>query len=231
MLSFSERLFIRLYYDPEEGALIGLNDSSSDLIAAGGLAVNLLLDGRIRFEANQLTIVDSRPTQDYLSDEALARLASLGPINREDPLWFSQIAERLPMGNRLFNQLMEKLVIHRQEKKVLMGLSKIVTYPFHNPAVRETLFEPERAAMLHAANPDKYTASVIFMAYCWGAARPWKLSRNENNLYEKRWQSIFGDYWGWYGKTDPIEPIKGMTANLRYAIADLTISWASVHVL
>jgi hypothetical protein len=230
MLTFSELLFIRLYYDPEEEALVGLNDSSSDLIAAGGLVVNLMLDSRIRLDSNQFTIIDSRPTQDYLLDEALARLASLGPINREDPLWFYQIVERLPMGKRLFNQLMEKIIIHRQEKKALLGLSKKVLYPFHNPAVREALFEPERAAMLHAANPDKYTASTIFMAYCLGAPRPWKLSRNETNVYEKRWKSIFGDYWGWYDKTDPIEPIKGMTADLRYAIADLSISWATIHV-
>jgi hypothetical protein len=230
MLSFSEQLYIRLHYDPEEEALVNLTTGSSELIAAGGLLVNLMLDNRVRLDDTGLTILDPRPTQDNLLDEALARVAAIGSIDREDPEWFSRIVDRLPLGARLFNQLMEKIIIYRHEKKGLLGLSKKVLYPFHNTGIRDAIFETERAAMLHAANPDKKTAAIIFMASCWGAPRPWKLTRQENSLYDKRWKAVFGEYWGWYDRNEHVEPIKGITADLRYAIADLSISWATVHM-
>ena len=69
------------------------------------------------------------------------------------------------------------------------------------------------------------------MAYCWGAGRPWELSRQENKQYDKRWDALFGDYWGWYDRSDPAEPIPGIDADLRYAIADLSISWATIHAM
>lgn len=230
MLTFPEQLYIRLHYDPEEEALVGLTASSSELIAAAGLLVNLMLINRVRLDNGQLTILDSRPTHDDLLDEALVRLASVGPINHDNPEWFHQIADKLSLGARLFHQIMEKVIVYRHEKKGLLGLSKTIIYPFHNPTVRTALFEPERAAMLHGARPDPITATIIFMAYGWGTPRPWKLSRQEEKVYEKRLQTIFGDYWGWYDKNERVEPIEGLTADLRYAIADVTISWATLRL-
>jgi hypothetical protein len=231
MLSFAEQLYIRLQYNPEENALTDFNDFSSGLIAAAGLTANLLIERRIQLDSHQLAIVDSRPTQDPLLDEALARLASIGPINREDSEWFRQIADKLPLGANLFQQLISKNIIYAQEKKGFLGLSKTLAYPFRDPTMLTTLFETERAIMLHNATPNPYTATQIFMAYCWGAEFPWKLSRQENKQYDQRWETIFGEYWGWYDKNAQLEPIPGLDPNLRYALADLTISWATVHVL
>jgi hypothetical protein len=230
MLTFYEQLYIRIHYSPDEEALVDLAASSSELIAAAGLLVNLLLINRVRLDNGQFTIINSQTTHDDLLDEALVRFASVGPINHDDPEWFQQIAEKLSLGARLFHQIMEKVLVYRHEKKGLLGLSKTIIYPFHDPAVRVALFEPERGIMLHGARPDPITATIIFMAYCWGALRPWKLSRQEENVYEKRWHNIFGEYWGWYDKNDRVEPIEGLTADLRYAIADLTISWATLHL-
>jgi hypothetical protein len=229
MLSFTERLFLRIQYDPDEEALVGLNPGVNDLITAAGLLVNLMLDNRVRLETESLTILYDQPTQDQLLDEALARLANVGRLDREDPEWFGQIVGHLPMGTRLFNSIMEKIIIYRHEKKGALGLSNQVIYPFHNPAVREAIFKPEQITMLQAGSPDPATAALIFMAGCWGAPHPWNLSKSEKNLYDRRWQSLFGDYWGWYDKTDPTEPIQGITADLRYAIADLAISWATMR--
>jgi hypothetical protein len=117
MLSFTEQLFLGLYYSPETNALNAPNDFSSGLIAAAGLTANLLIDRRIRLEPQHLAILDPRPTQDPLLDEALARLASIGPINREDPEWFRKIADKLPLGANLFQQLISKNIIYAQEKR------------------------------------------------------------------------------------------------------------------
>ena len=83
--------------------------------------------------------------------------------------------------------------------------------------------------MLHGAKPDPKTAAQIFMAYCWSAARPWDLSRKENKAYDNRWDALFGDYWGWYERDTALEPIEGISADLAYNIADLSISWATVN--
>ncbi len=230
MLTFAERLYIRLHYSHEEEALVSLSNSSAELIAAAALTANLLIDKRIRLDDNQLVVVDPRPTQEPLLDEALARLASLGSIDREDPEWFQNVVDILPLGEKLAGQLTSKGLFQRQEKKGFLGLSKTITFPFKDKALATTFFEPERATMLHGAKPDALTATQIFMAYCWGAERPWKLSRQENKQYEKRWDALFGDYWGWYDKSDPSEPIEGLDTDLRYALADLSISWATVHM-
>ena len=63
MLSFSEQLYIRLHYSPEQNVLVDLSGSSSELIAAGGLLVNLMLDNRVRLDKEQLTIIDPPPNR------------------------------------------------------------------------------------------------------------------------------------------------------------------------
>lgn len=230
MLSFAEQLFLRLNYNPDENALSHLNESDNELIAAGGLLVNLMLDRRVQLADDQVKILDPRPTQDPLLDESLARLASVGRIDHTDPEWFRHIVAALLLGAKLYQQLSERGIFYLQEKKGFMGLSKTITYPFRDPSLPVTLFENERAVMLHGAKPDPQTACQIFMAYCWGSARPGKLSRQEEKQYENRWETLFGDYWGWYDRNTPMEPIVGLDADLRYAIADLTISWATLHV-
>jgi hypothetical protein len=188
-----------------------------------------MLDGRVRLDKDQLTILDPRPTQDPLLDEALARLAAVGRLDHDDPEWFQQIVHAISLGEKLVRQLLDKGIIYRQEKKGFMGLSKTITFPFRDPTLPLSLFESERAVMLHGAKPDRLTAAQIFMAYCWGTVRPWDLSRQEDKLYDKRWETLFGDYWGWYDRNQPTEPIEGISPDLAYAIADLTISWATVH--
>jgi hypothetical protein len=229
MFPFSEQLYLRLHYNPVENALTALTRSGSDLAAAGSLVANLMLDRRILLRTDRLEILDPRPTQDALLDEALARLASIGRIDPNDPEWFRHFAEVLPLGTKLFQQLSDKGIFYRQEKKGFLGLSKTVTFPFRDPGLPTTLFENERAIMLHSAKPDPQTATQIFMAYCWGTDRPWKLSRQEEKQYEKRWNALFGDYWGWYDRSDPAEPIAGLDPDLRHALANLTISWATLH--
>jgi hypothetical protein len=164
MLSFTEQLFLGLYYSPETNALNAPNDFSSGLIAAAGLTANLLIDRRIRLEPQHLAILDPRPTQDPLLDEALARLASIGPINREDPEWFRKIADKLPLGANLFQQLISKNIIYAQEKKGFLGLAKTSTYPIREPSLPATLFESERAVRLPNDSPDPDTATPRVMA-------------------------------------------------------------------
>ncbi|MFZ0544065.1 MAG: GPP34 family phosphoprotein [Candidatus Promineifilaceae bacterium] len=230
MLPFPEHLFIRLQYDPEAAALVNLTHDTTNLIAAAGLVVNLMLDNRVQLDKTQLLILDPQPTGSALLDEAVARLASVGSIDHNDPNWFQKIVDALPLGASLESAITQKGLINRQEKKAMFGLSKTVTYPFNDPSVPVSLFEGERAIMLHGARPDPKTAAIIFMASCWGASRPWKLSRQENKQYDDRYKAIYGDYWGWYDKDEPVEYIEGMTPDLRYAIADLAISWATIYM-
>lgn len=230
MLTFTEHLYIRFYYSPEEAALVNMTPFATGLLTAAGLLANLILYNRVRLEPDRLLILDPNTTQDDLLDEALARLASIGSIDHNDPEWFGRIADALPLGAKLENQITQKGLIYRQEKKGLFGLSKTITYPFHDPAVPLNLFETERAVMLHGARPDPKTAALIFMATSVGAPRPWKLSQKEHRKYDDRYTALYGTYWGWYDKNEPVEPIDGLTADTRHALADLTISWATIYV-
>jgi hypothetical protein len=229
MLPFTEHLYIRLHYSPKEQAVVQLDPGSTELAVAGGLFVELLLDGRIRLTDSQIIITDPRPTQDELLDEALARLAAVPTYDQENPEWFAVVANHLPFGSRLIDRLLQKGILHQVEKRGFMGLSKTVLYPFREPALAQMLFETERAVMIHGSKPDPRTAALIFMAYTWPCERPWELSRQESKAYDNRGEALFGDYWGYYGTGKSAEPIGGLAPDIREAIGNVTVSWATIQ--
>jgi hypothetical protein len=224
MLTFTERLFIRLNYNPEIDALADFNDYATELTAAAGLMVNLMLDFRVRLDHNHIHIIDPRPTQDPMLDEALARLAAIPTFDHKNPEWFLQVADKLSFGAQLLQQFTQKGLIYRQEKKGLFGLSKSESYHFYDRSLPAKLFEPERTVMLLGAGPDPETAVLTFMAGSWGAPRPWKLSNKEHQQYDKRYETLFG---GWYSVGGLVEPIDGLPSDLRSALTELIISWAT----
>ena len=229
MLSFKEELFILLHLNPKKGALVKLTPNSSELIAFGGILVELMLSGRVCLEEDQLAVTDTSPTGDDILDEAITQLAPAQPVNLKKPEWLLPIAQRVPIGHRLFACLLEKGVLTQQKERAWFGLSQTTIYPVAAGVIQQ-IIEHERDVMLRGAKPDPHMAALLFMNSVWGGASlNAGLSPAERRTHQTRWEALFGDYWGAYPMEQKTEPIEGLDPALRSAIGVVAISWTTIQ--
>jgi hypothetical protein len=228
MLTFKEELFILLHYSTKKDALVDLSPSTSELVAAGGILVELILAGRVRMEENSLVVTDTSPLGDNILDEALTRLAPSQPVNLTKIDWILPIAKKLPIGHHLFAGLLEKGVLSRKEERAMFGLSRSTIYPVASGVI-EQLIERERQVMVNNAKPDPHTAALLFMAGVWGRGHLGQLSGQEKKTYQKRWDDLFSDYWGEYPVDHEMEPIEGLDPVARKTIGSVAVSWVSAQ--
>ncbi len=228
MLTLKEELFILLHYNSKKEALVDLSPSTSELSASGGVLVELILAGRVRMDENNLVVTDTSPLGDNILDEALTRLAPTQPIKLTQIDWILPIAKKLPIGHRLFASLFDKGILSREEERTLFGLSRSTIYPVASGIIQQ-LIERERHVMVNNAKPDLHTAALLFMASVWGSNSLGKLSGKEKKAYQKRWDVLFGDYWGEYPVDHEMEPIEGLNPAARKAIGSVAVSWVSAQ--
>jgi hypothetical protein len=228
MLTLKEDLFILLHYSSKKEALVDLAPSTSELVAVGGILVELLLAGRVRMDENNLIVMDTSLLDDTILDEALTRLAPTQSINLTEIDWILSIAEKLPIGHQLFAGLLDKGILSREEERTLFGLSRSTIYPVASGIIQQ-LIERERQVMVDNAKPDPHTAALLFMASVWGRGGLGKLAGKEKKAYQKRWDALFSDYWGEYPVDYEMEPIEGLDPATRKAIGRVAVSWASAQ--
>jgi hypothetical protein len=228
MLSFKEELFILLHYSSKKEALVELSPNTSELIAFGGILVELMLAGRVQLDEHNLVVTDTATMNDDILDDALARLAPTQPVDLTDIDWIWPIAQRVSIGHRLFAGLLEKGILSRKEERTLFGLSRSTIYPLA-PGIAQQLADRELNVMVHNAAPDPHTASLLFMAGVWGGNSLVKLSGKAKRAYQRRWDALFGDYWGEYSVDYKVEPIEGLDPAMRKAIGCVSIAWASAQ--
>lgn len=228
MLTFTEELFLLLHYSAKKGAIVELHPNTSALIVSGGILVELLLANRLRLDEQSLVVTDARATGDEVLDAALTSLAPAQPREPNNPEWVDPIAQRLPSAHRLFGRLLEKGILRREEKRALFGLSRSIIYPL-DPATAQQLIERVLNVMVRGAKPDPHSAALLFMTGVWGHSDFVELSGKEKKAYRKRWDDLFGDYWGLYTASHEMEPIEGLDPAIRTAIGDVTNSWVSMQ--
>ncbi len=228
MLTLKEELFILLHYNSKKETLVDLSPSTSELIAFGGILVELMLAGRVRMDENNLVVMDTSPTGDNILDEALTRLSPTQPVKLTEIDWILPIVKKLPIGHQLVARLFDKGILSRKEERTMFGLSRSTIYPLAS-GIMQQLIERERHVMLNNAKPDLHTAALLFMASVWGSNSLGKLSGKEKKAYQKRWDVLFGDYWGEYPVDHQMEPIEGLDPATRKAIGSIAVSWVSAQ--
>lgn len=228
MSNFTQDLYLVLHYSAKNDAVVELDADTSNLIVGGGILVELLLAGRLLLDERSLAVTDTGDTGDEMLDEALAALAPQQPRNPDDPEWIKPIIQKLPSGGRLLAQLLALSILHREEKRGLFGLSRSVVY-VPDPTVVQQLVDRRLSVMLHGARPDPHTAALLFMAGAWGHEDMVKLSGKEKRRWQKRWEALFEDYWGWYPVDREMEPVEGLDPATRKAIGDIALSWISIQ--
>jgi hypothetical protein len=228
MLTLSEELYLALHFDEKEASIVPLDPSTSHLVTAGGLVAELFLAGRLRLDETQLIVTGITPAGDALLDEALRRLHLGISFQTNDAEWFNAVAHKLPFGAQMLARLIKKGVIRPLEKRKWFGLSTTTTYPLQDSSITQRWQQLQMDVMVNGRQPAVRDAVLLFMSQAWGIPLPASLSRQEEKTAEKRWQALFGDYWGAY-VDQPTEPIPSLDPTVRTAIGHMTVSWATVQ--
>jgi len=205
-----------------KGKLFNSADELLDLTVGGGILAELFLAGRLRIQAGRLVVVDSSSAGDPLLDEAFTRLLPGNNVEPEDPEWVIPIIDQLPFGRRLLDRLIHQGILRREEKRTL-GILRGYKYFLQNPAERQRLIDQEYQVMVGGVAPDARSATLTFMIGTLGDVDPPKLSRKEKKVYNKRYEELFGDYWG-HMKSGKLAPIPGLDPAVQRTLGALTVS-------
>lgn len=230
MLTISEELYCVLQFDDKENCLVPLDPSTTNLIVAGGLTAELFLADRLKLDETQLTAVDTTPTSDDLLDQALSRLQAGIQFKRNDGEWFNAVAQKLPFADQIQARLLKKGVIRPLQKRKWFGLSQSIVYPLET-SVLQRWQQLQMEVMGNGRQPTSSEATLLFMSQAWGIPLPNTFSRQEQKTADKRWQTLFGDYWGAYPIEETSEAIPGLDPAARQALGHMTVSWATLQAI
>lgn len=228
MLTLSEELYLALHYSEKEGGIVPLEDSTAHLIVAGGVTAELFLLGRVQLNESELVVTDGSPTGDDLLSEALYRLHPAVSFEADSAEWFYPIAEKLLLGRHMLARLEEKDVLRSVKKQKWFGLSSSTVYKLQDSAVPQRWHDLQMEVLVNGRAPSIHEAVLLFMTEAWGYPLPAALSRSERKAANKRWQALFGDYWGIY-PDEPTEPIPNLHPAVRDALGNMIVSWATIQ--
>mgnify|MGYP002713013094 CR=1 FL=1 len=229
MLSLCEELYCALHFNADDNCLVPLDLNTTNLIVAGGLTAELFLAGRLRLGADQITAVGTTSTGDNLLDESLNRLQPVVHFSANDGEWFHAVAQKLSFAQQMQARLLTKEVIRPLQKRKWFGLSRSTVYPLQDTAVLQRWQQLQMDVLVNGAQPTISDAVLLFMTNAWGTPLPNTFSRQEQKTADKRWQALFGDYWGAYPVEKATDPIPGLDSAAREAIGQMTISWATLQ--
>ncbi len=229
MLTLCEELYCALHFNADDNCLVPLDPNTANLIVAGGLTAELFLAGRLQLGEDRITAVDTTPTGDKLLDESLKCLHPAVHFSANDGEWFDAVAQKLPFAQQIQVRLLNKGVIQPLQKRKWFGLSRSTVYPLQDTAVLQRWQQLQMDVLVNGAQSTVSDAALLFMSSVWGTPLPNTFSRQEQKTADKRWQALFGDYWGAYSVEKATAPIPGLDSATREAIGQMTVSWATLQ--
>lgn len=227
MTTLADEIFVLLHHSEEQGCLVDLAPDISEMIAVGGILVELVLAGRVRLEPTSVVVLDDCPSGDAVLDEVLGRLTPSVSVDTADPEWIGEVVEQLPVGHLVLARLIESGIVTRQESRRRFGLSRYVTYPVADD-VLTSLADSERRVMLADEMPDPDAAARLFLCFASGkGSLLGSLDRSDRKRYQRRADALFGDYWGQLD--EPAADIEGLDPAARSAIGEIAVSWGTTQ--
>jgi hypothetical protein len=160
MLSLPERLL--LISIDTEGTPRDPKSSLGHALAGAALS-ELLLAGRLRQEGGRLVAAMPSPIGDALLDEVFARVRDEARP-RTLKWWVTRLASRhggpRPVRDRLIDQLTERGVLARGERRVL-GLVPVATHPLADPELGQRVRAAVGEVLLGRQEPDERSATLV----------------------------------------------------------------------
>jgi len=130
---------------------------------ASAALIELLLAGRLRHDDGRVVAATACPTGETLLDEVFAEVRGEQQL-RTLEWWVHRLASRhrgrKPIRDRLIDQLTERGVLARDERRVL-GLVPVATHPVADPATAERARAAIGEVLLGRQEPDEHAAALV----------------------------------------------------------------------
>jgi hypothetical protein len=165
VLSVSESLLLLALHD-EKGTVGWSTASGLAYGLAGGLLLDLALQGRVAVDGERVSAVALAPSGDELLDEALARVLASGRP-RDAKHWVNDFSGIRRLRDRLLQRLVDAGVLRREAHRVLW-LFPDDRYPTVRPAPEAEERQRLLAVLLEGATSDERSAAVIGLARACG---------------------------------------------------------------
>jgi len=225
MLMAEELMYVG--FVDEDGIFNGDAETDFSTIVSGGLLAELFLMGRLHLSEDSLAVVDSAPTGESFLDMTLDQLGSDINFEKDDPEWMAIVMGQMAFSGQIFDRLLAQGYLRAEEQRKF-GIFSTTKYYLQDRAVLDDYRNRERQIMIAGQIPDARSATLLFMAGILGDAGRPKFSRKDRKLYDRRWEALFGDYWGWM-TTDNPAPITGLDQATRKAIGAMIISLGTIQ--
>ncbi len=159
MLTLSEKLLILGLHD-EEGGVVFSASMLLDYGLAGALLLELYLARRIDLTDKDVTVIDSKTTQNDLLDEALYLIVNSDKL-RDAKYWLSKIHAKVKnTQTRLAEQLVNKQVLARQERSFLWVI-KYNRYPTKDAQPEIDIRSHLKSIVLMDAEPSEVDVALL----------------------------------------------------------------------
>lgn len=162
MLRFAEEVLLLLLND-EDGRFARVQDWSLSYALAGGVLMDLALEGRIDTDLKQLVLLDSTPTGDGLLDPTLADIEQ-AEDKRDARFWIERTAARSDeVREQALDRLVERGILERQENRFLW-VFKSRRYPVIDGHAEREVKLRIMAVLLSDEIPDPRDVVIICLA-------------------------------------------------------------------
>ena len=166
MLRFAEEVMLLLLND-EDGRFARVQDWSLSYALAGGVLMDLALEGRIDTDLNQLVLLDSTPTGDSLLDPVLADIER-AEDKRDARFWIERTSARSDdIREVALGRLVERGILERRENRFLW-VFKSRRYPVIDGHAEREVKLRIMAVLLSDEIPDPRDVVIICLAEACG---------------------------------------------------------------
>lgn len=225
MLMAEELLYVAFVDD--KGVFNGDANTDFSTFVDGGLLAELFLMGRLLLSDDSLVVVDRAPTGETFLEMTLDRLGHGVNFEKDNAEWMSLAMGKMAFSGQIFDRMLAQGQLRGEEQR-RFGIFSGTKYYVQDPAVLHNYRNRERQIMIAGQVPDARSATLLFMAGILGDADRPKFSRKERKLYDRRWEALFGDYWGWMPNDNPA-PITGLDQTTRRALGAMIISLGTIQ--
>ena len=172
-MRFSEELLLLLHSD-DTGYFVPVPEWNMSCALAGGVLLDLSLEGRIDSDLESLILVDPTPTGDPLLDPTLAEIARDETV-RTPRFWVERIAQR---SDKISDESMNRLVnagIFEADSGGFLSLSKKVTrtgrYPLVDGRTGEEIKGRIFRSLFDGEIPEPRDVAIIALVHSCGGFR------------------------------------------------------------
>ncbi len=166
MLRFAEEVMLLLLND-EDGRFARVQDWSLSYALAGGVLMDLALEGRIDTDLKQLVLLDSTPTGDSLLDPVLADIER-AEDKRDARFWIERTSARSDDVREVaLGRLVERGILERRENRFLW-VFKSRRYPVIDGHAEREVKLRIMAVLFSDEIPDPRDVVIICLAEACG---------------------------------------------------------------